>query len=46
MITKEKYKKLKKKVKEEKRIVVITTLWKVVKKTQKVIKNQITKCYN
>jgi len=39
----EEHKKLKKKVKEERKIVTITTLWEVVKKTQKVIKNQITK---
>ena len=48
MITKlrKKHKELEKKVKEERRIVAITTLWEVVRKTQKATENQITKCYD
>jgi len=41
-----KHKKLTKKVKEERRIVAITTLWKVVRKTQEATENQISKCYD
>ncbi len=37
--------KLRKEYEKEKKIVTITTLWKVVKKSQ-VVKNQMAKCYN
>jgi len=45
MITKlrEKHKELKKKVKKERKIVAITTLWKVVRKIQEATENQMTK---
>jgi len=41
MMTKlrEKHKELEKKVKEERRIVAITTLWEVVRKMQKTMEN-------
>jgi len=41
-----KHEELEIKVKEKRRIVTIATLWKVVKKTQKGMKNQITKYYD
>jgi len=48
MMTKlrEEYEELEKKVKEERRIVAIATLWEVVRKTQKATENQMTKCYD
>ena len=48
MMTKlrEKHKELEKKVKKERKIVAIATLWKVVRKTQEATENQITKCYD
>ena len=42
----EKHEELEKKVKEERRIVAITTLWEVVRKMQEAMENQMTKCYD
>jgi len=48
MMTKlrEKHEELEKKVKKERRIVAIATLWEVVRKTQEATENQMTKCYD
>jgi len=48
MMTKvrEEHKELEKKVKEERRIVAIATLWKVVRKMQEAMENQMTKYYD
>ena len=48
MMTKlrEKHKELEKKVKKERKIVAIATLWKVVRKMQEAMENQMTKYYD
>jgi len=48
MMTKlrEEHEELEKKVKEERRIVAIATLWEVVRKMQEATENQMTKCYD
>ena len=48
MMTKlrEEHEELEKKVREERRIVAIATLWEVVRKTQEATENQMTKCYD